>query len=81
MSVTCYANPACQPPVLGSGVHSAPPQIVHNVTNATPLVHLTGPLPFTGADIVELAMIGLAMVVVGYFTVQHEKWREQRELP
>lgn len=66
MSVTCYANPNCVPPVLGPGVHSAPPQIVHTAQNLVPAIHMaTGGLAFTGADVAELFIYGSGAVLAG----------------
>ena len=61
-SLDCYVG--CTPPVV---THPTGSPVIPHVQVAAPLVHLAShaPLPFTGADVQELAVIGLGAVVAG----------------
>jgi LPXTG-motif cell wall-anchored protein len=62
-SMTAPGNVVCVPQVT----HSTGTPVVPHVQVAAPLVHLAShaPLPFTGADVQELAVIGLGAVLAG----------------
>ena len=62
MNPTCYANVHCVPPHLGDA-HA--PLIQHTIAPLVPHLASTGFLPFTGADIAELAIIGSGAILAG----------------
>jgi hypothetical protein len=64
----CYSG--CQPPAVGSNVTGAGPSTSSNALpftepSSTPTTSGSSSLPFTGADIGELAAIGAGAVLVG----------------
>lgn len=66
-TINCYSS--CTPPTVdGSTVGTlgpADPGGTTDPTNQSPAVNGSSSLPFTGADVVELAAIGLGAVAVG----------------
>ena len=64
----CYTG--CTPPHLGNAVFIPPPA-------PTPphiaVAHAVGQLPFTGADILTLLLIGVAAVTIGIALVRHRR--------
>jgi len=78
MSVSCYANVACQPPQLGQAVGH--PTISHTLAPLVPHLAQVGPLPFTGADVAKIAIVGSAMVLVGAITAAGRSGRKAGEI-
>ena len=61
---TCYTG--CTPPAVASTSCSpADPRAEHRPVNTTAQVNGSSSLPFTGADIGELAAVGAGAVAVG----------------
>lgn len=76
VSVTCYANPGCiTPPVVIT--HSP---VVHHFTNVVPHLVTAGGLPYTGADVVKLFILGSALVLLGAMTLAGRSGRKAREV-
>ena len=64
-STTCYT--ACTPPTVSPN-HVPPPSPPHDgaqTAASTTIANGSSTLPFTGADIGELAAVGLGAVVIG----------------
>lgn len=55
----CYVG--CTPPQLAPAEHIAPP--APHVTVA----HAVGQMPFTGADVLGLLVIGVVLLAIGFF--------------
>ena len=62
--VSCYANVQCVPPQLGIG-KGAPTPLTSHFAPLVPHLASHGFLPFTGADITELAIIGSGAILAG----------------
>ena len=78
MSVTCYANVHCVPPTLGMG--DAHPTITHALAPFVPHLASSGPLPFTGADVTELAIIGTGAILTGLLLLAGRSGRKAGEI-
>lgn len=64
----CYTG--CTPPTLGHAEFITPPP-----TTLPPhlVAHAVGQMPFTGADIVTLLVVGLAAVALGFFLARRRR--------
>jgi len=63
-ATNCYTG--CTPPTVGSTV-TGPPTTITQTTDPVQTASVNGSssLPFTGADVGELAAVGVAAVVIG----------------
>lgn len=70
MSASCgsFSGHDCSSPVLSPGAHISGPVLSHAHVALSLPAHpvLAGPLPYTGADIVHLVVIGVVGVVAGW---------------
>ena len=76
MNPTCYANVQCVPPQL-SQTHTP---ITHTIVPLVPHLASTGFLPFTGADITELAIIGSGAILAGCLLLAGRSGRKAGEI-
>ena len=56
----CYVG--CTPPHLGTAEHIVPSAPIH-----VAIAHSVGQMPFTGADVLSLLVIGAVLITLGYF--------------
>jgi LPXTG-motif cell wall-anchored protein len=74
----CYANVHCVPPTLGLG--ASHPLVPHAAVAYVPHLASSGFLPYTGADITELAIIGSGAILAGILLLAGRSGRKAGEI-